>query len=99
MTDYQRLKDIIDDMNYMIYTRAVFSSSEFDSWYSKSEHILEEIFGFDSYEVNYFANTAYVIFMHAIDSPDDKYETACREGIIAIKEILVEYLNTLGIKI
>ena len=94
MTDYQRLHELINDINYMVHIRAVFSSLEFENWYAKSEKIIAEIFGDDSYEMNYYTNTSYVIFEHALNSTDEEYEETSKEGLIAIKGVLVEYLKT-----
>lgn len=93
MTDYLKLKDIIDELSCMTHTRAAFSSSEFDSWYSRSERILTEIFGADSYEVNYFTNTSYALYIHAANASDDKYEESCSGGLASIRDLLMEYMK------
>lgn len=92
MTDYQLMHEIINELNHLIYMRGAFSSSEFVSWYIKTENFLENKYGKDSYEVDYFRTTALTLYIHAVESDED-FDKLSKDGLIAIKAILAEYLK------
>lgn len=54
MTDYEKLKAIIDEIDTFISTQAISGDPDFQAWKTKTERFLIKIFGPDSFEYKSF---------------------------------------------
>lgn len=92
MTDYEKLKKIIDEGDYLA-KRGVFPTAPaFQSWYNLTERFLLKKYGKDSIELENFKNTR---FSPKFYSENWQLIEKCREGLLACKLTFQGYLEDL----
>lgn len=92
MTDYEKLKKIIDEADYLA-KRGVFPAAPaFQSWYNLTERFLLKKYGKDSIELENFRNTR---FAPKIYTDNRQLLAKCSEGLLACKLTFQGYLEDL----
>lgn len=89
-TDYQKLKEIIDEIDVLIGKSITKTSPEFQAWHTKAERFLSKKYGVDSIELNRFSDSKFSSQWYF-----DNYEpiVKCKEGLMATKLTFEEYLK------
>ena len=94
MTDYEKLKGIIDEIDLLISHKVISSEPEFQAWKTKAERFLIAKFGKDSYEHQLLAHTYFFVFSIRDVSRAENVQ-ACKEGLEKNKAIFLTYLDDL----
>ncbi|MCM1060476.1 MAG: nucleotide-binding protein [Eubacterium sp.] len=93
MTDYEKLKGIVEEIDVLINKKVSSSDSDFKAWKTKAERFLVNKFGQDSFEHNQFKHTSFSLMLVTSDTPDWKFEDACENGLQTTKAVFVTYLE------
>lgn len=93
MSDYERLKEIIDEIDTLLEHHVTKSAPAFCAWYNKAERFLYRTYGSDSLELSTFQSTN---FSAAILSERSYQVDACQRGLTTAKLTFQEYLHELG---
>ena len=92
MTDYEKLKKIIDEAAYLSKHGVFPTAPAFQSWYNLTERFLLKKYGKDSIELENFKNTR---FSPKFYSESWQLIEKCREGLLACKLTFQGYLEEL----
>lgn len=92
MSDYERLKEIIDEIDPLIQHRVTKHAPAFVAWYAKAERFLTKKYGEGSLELSTFQG---ISFSAAMLSETTYHVNACAKGLTATKLIFSEYLREL----
>lgn len=96
MTDYEKLKGIIDEIDKLIEKNIDSWDIEFQAWETKAERFLINKFNKDSYEHQIFSKTHFSPFSFGRDvSQSERIET-CKKGLEKTKAIFLTYLEDLS---
>ncbi len=96
MTDYQKLKSIIDEIDDLINHHVRSSVPAFEAWHTKTERFLIKKYGENSYEHKKFLDT---YFTPVVWIDTDEFEEAklsiqcCAEGLRSCKAVFETYLE------
>lgn len=93
MTDYERLKNIIDEIDLLIEKRVTSSDSTFVAWKTKAERFLIKKFGEKSYEYKQFKGIVFSLLMYTFNTDDSLFVSACKSGLEEAKAVLRTYLE------
>lgn len=93
MTDYQKLKNIIDEIDTLISKRVTASNPDFEAWRMKTERFLIKKYGANSLEREKFSNTSFSLHIFLGDTPKSSFIKACEEGLQTTKKIFLTYLQ------
>ena len=89
MTDYQKLKSIIDEIDVLISKKVTSDSSNFKAWKTKTERFLRHKYGDLSYEYENFSQIEFSLYIYDRDTP----VKVCKEGLETSKAIFLTYLQ------
>lgn len=93
MSDYERLKEIIDEIDTLLEHHVTKSAPAFCAWYNKAERFLYKTYGSDSLELSTFQHTSF----SAVMLSERSYQVeACKRGLTATKLTFQNYLAELG---
>lgn len=94
MTDYEKMKDIIDEIDKLIAANATSSTPAFEAWQTKTERFLTKKYGKDSLETTKFCNTLFTPLIW-YDDEEDRINNIqkCRDGLLTSKAIFEDYLH------
>lgn len=97
MTDYKKMKDIIDEIDTLIAANATSSTPAFKAWQTKTERFLTKKYGKDSLETTKFRNTLFTPLVWCGDEEDriNNIQT-CRDGLLTSKAIFENYLREIA---
>lgn len=95
MSDYQRLKNIIDEVDILISKRVTSSDPDFQAWKAKAERLLVKLYGPDSLEYKKFSGTHFSLMVMSSLTSDYEFVEACRHGLETTKAIFLTYLEEL----
>ena len=93
MTDYEKLKDIIDEIDILIEKHVSSSNADFQAWMTKAERFLIRKFGNDSLEHTKFKETHFSLTIFYLETPDSEFVEACRRGLETTKAVFLTYLE------
>lgn len=93
MTDYQKLKNIIDEIDTLISKRVTASNPDFEAWRMKTERFLIKKYGANSLEREKFSNTSFSLHIFLGDTPESSFIKACKEDLQTTKKIFLTYLQ------
>ncbi|MDF2986857.1 MAG: hypothetical protein K0R50_2367 [Eubacterium sp.] len=96
MNNYEKLKEVSDEINKLIELKVSSGKPEFIAWKNKAERLLIKIFGKDSYEHKEFQNTSFSLSMWVMGTPDSAFVNACKEGLLVSKAVFETYLSDLN---
>ena len=92
MTDYERLKKIIDEADRLARQGVFTNSPAFQSWYNLTERFLLNKYGKDSIELSNFRHTK---FAPQVYTDNRQLLAKCSEGLLACKLTFQGYLEEL----
>lgn len=92
MTDYEKLKKIIDEADHLAHHGVFPTAPAFQSWYNLTERFLLKKYGKDSIELENFRNTR---FAPKIYSDNRQLLAKCKEGLLSCKLTFEGYLEDL----
>lgn len=96
MTDYEKLKGIIDEIDKLISDNIRSSDSKFQAWKMKSERFLISKYGKDSLEYKSFKKTYFCpLVWCGTDEEQENMDAIrwCRDGLESCKAIFETYLE------
>lgn len=95
MTDYEKLKSIIDEIDMLISNGVTSDDPDFISWKNKAQRFLIKKYGKTSFEYESFANTKFSLNLWLPETPDIEFINACRSGLLCSKSVFQNYLDEL----
>lgn len=97
MSDYEKLKQIIEDIDNLIAQRVKSSTPSFEAWKTKTERFLIKKYGKDSLEHQKFLKTYFCPLVWSMDDDQDNRNSIekCRNGLTSCKAIFETYLEDL----
>ena len=99
MTDYEKLKNIVDEIDVLISRRVRSSVPAFETWYTKAERLLIKVYGQGSYEHEKFTSTHFSPMIWNLDDEEEVRRIAiqrCSEGLRSCKSIFNIYLEEMS---
>lgn len=96
MTDYERLKQIVDDIPNLISANIDSSDAVFQAWKTRAERFLIHKFGKDSYEHNRFSKTPFSLLVYTFSTPESDFIAACQNGLRTTQAIFQTYLDEMS---
>lgn len=93
MNDYEKLKQIMDEIPILISANVTSSDPKLQAWHTKAERFLISKFGEDSYERECFAKTVFNLRAYAMGTPNSAFVAACRRGLEKTQAIFQTYLD------
>lgn len=98
MSDYEKLKQIIDEIDSLIAQRVKSSDPSFEAWHTKTERFLIKKFGDESLEHQKFTDTYFTPLIWDLDDEEKDNRNSiecCRNGLTSCKAIFETYLEDL----
>lgn len=93
MTDYQKLKGIIDEIDVLIEKKVSSSNADFQAWKTKAERFLIKKFGQESHEYKKFNHTSFSLMVLTSNTQDSEFVKACRKGLQITQAVFATYLE------
>lgn len=95
MTDYEKLKNIIDEIDNLINHHVNSNTPAFIAWKNKAERFLISKYGKDSIEHKHFNDTEFSLQLWLPSTPDSEFIKVCKSGLVSTKLVFQNYLNEL----
>lgn len=92
MKDYEKLKEIIDEIDTLIAHHVTKLAPAFTAWHMKAERFLTKKYGVDSLELSNFQKTR---FSPVVYTENSELVAGCRRDLTATKLVFSEYLKEL----
>ena len=89
MTDYEKLKSIIDEIDELIALRSPSSTPKFNAWESKARRFIAKKYGEESME---FKDFNFIYFSSGSYDYDDQVED-CKDGLETAKALLLTFIE------
>lgn len=98
MTDYEKLKGIIDEVDNLVKHHVVASAPAFESWKTIAERFLIKRYGEQSFEYNKFRNIRFEPNCWVMDERENLRNEMkiCRKGLLSCKAIFETYLGEMA---
>lgn len=96
MNDYEKLKQIIDEIPELISANVSSSDAGFQAWKTKAERFLIRKYGKDSYEHLEFYNTSFSLHLFTTGTPDSAFVKACQDGLKTSQAVFQTYLDEMS---
>lgn len=100
MSDYEKLKKIIDETDKLIKKDITNSDPEFEAWEMKVKRFISNQYGANSLEMEKFNDTSFFMGVWSFDTPEEEIHrdsvNSCRDGLKTTKAILEAYLEDLS---
>lgn len=93
MSDYEKLKKIIDEIDILIANYVTASDVAFQTWKTKAERFLISKYGKNSYEYETFSKTHFSLTFYFADTPNSEFIIACKNGLETTKAVFLTYLE------
>ncbi len=93
MTDCEKLKIIIDEIDVLIGKNVSSSDPSFEAWHTKTERFLIKTFGKDSFEHKKFKTTPFSLVAFALGTSRSEFVKACRDDLKTTKAVFLTYLE------
>lgn len=93
MTDYERLKELCDEIDLLIEKKVTCSDPKFKAWKVKADRYLIKKFGETSYEYREFKRTPFSLLAFSSGTPESRFVAACRDDLQSTKQIFLTYLH------
>lgn len=93
MTDSEKLKALIDEIDTLIQRSVDSEDSSFKAWKTDAERFLIKKFGAESFEHKTFKNTPFFPSTYFMDSPRSVFIEACKNDLETTKAIFLTYLK------
>ena len=95
MTDIEKLREIVDEIDVLISNNVTSIDSEFDIWYKKTIRFLYNSYGDTSIEYKEFKKISFSIYSYVGRPPRSEYVKTCYKGLTTAKGLLTDYFNDL----
>lgn len=99
MTDYEKWKSILDEIDVLIAHHAIASAPAFEAWKTKVERFLIKKYGKGSLEYKKFLETHFSPLMWDLDDEEqnlrDEIKT-CHDGLLSCKSVFTVYLEEMA---
>ena len=92
MTDYEKMQDIINEIDSLVQHSVVPAAPAFQAWYNLTERFLLKLYGKESIEYENFKNTS---FSPRIYSDVRQVISKCKDGLLACKLTFQGYIEEL----
>lgn len=98
MTEYEKLKSIIDEIDDLISRQVISSAPAFKAWYTKAERFLVKKYGEKSLEHKKFYRTYFIPVMWSENGEENIRESikCCCDGLRSCKAIFETYLEDIA---
>ena len=96
MTDYDKLKQITDEIPALISANITSSDARFQAWKTKAERFLIKKYGNNSYEHTRFTKTYFSLGIFTTGTPDSEFVAACQSGLRKTEAIFQTYLEEMA---
>ena len=96
MTDYEKLKQITDEIPTLISANITSSDARFQAWKTKAERFLIKEYGKNSYEYTRFTKTYFTLSVCTTSTPDSAFVEACQRGLRQTEAIFQTYLDEMA---
>ena len=99
MTDYEKLKGIIDEIDNLIYHHVRSSVPAFEAWYTKAERFLIKKYGKDSLEHKKLTGTYFAPLVWCGEDEEQDIRDSikwCADGLRSCKAIFETYLEDMA---
>ena len=99
MTDYEKLKGIIDEIDNMLSHHVMPTAPAFDAWHTKTERFLQNKYGIDSIEHKKFSDTRFsppVIVLQNASNRKGMLVDWCAKGLHSCKAVFGVYLEEMA---
>lgn len=93
MTDYERLKNIIDEIDNLIQNKISYSDSRFDLWKSRTERFLLKKYRRTSFEYKEFINSSFLDRLYFHYDPNDDLDRLYYDFLNITKGLFTDYLE------
>ena len=93
MTDYEKLKSIIEEIDVLIAKKVSSSDADFEAWQTKAERFLVKKYGQDSLEHTKFKNTPFSLMLFFGSTPHSEFVKACKNDLETTKAVFLTYLE------
>lgn len=92
MTDYEKFKQLYEEIDVLIEKKVTSSDEEFITWHKKVERFLQRKYG-DSTELKDFRNTHFSLMIFTLNETHSDYVKVCRSGLESTKAVFKVYLE------
>ena len=92
MTDYEKFKQIYDEIDELLRNEVTSEDSEFITWKTKAERFIRRKYG-DGPEYKSFSNTAFTVVVFTFHDTVSDYIEACASGLKETKAKFKVYLD------
>ena len=99
MTDYEKLKGIVDEIDDLISHCVRSSAPVFEAWHTKAERFLIKKYGKDSLEHKKFTNVHFAPIVWSMHDEDENIRNSiqwCADGLRSCKAIFETYLEDMA---
>lgn len=93
MTDYEKLKQIIDEIPALISANVSSSDAGFQAWKARAERFLIHKYGENSFEHTRFTKTKFSLGIYISGTPHSDFVKACQSGLKTTQAIFQTYLD------
>lgn len=93
MTNIDKLKEIIADIDELERLQVSSSSPEFSAWKMKTLRFLRDVYSEDSLEYKDFNKRPFSLIMFSSSTPHSDFVEACQRQLKRVKSIFKEYLK------
>jgi len=99
MTDYEKLKEIIDEIDNLLGHHVLPTAPAFDGWHTKAERFLRNKYGSDSIEHKKFSDTHFsppLVVLQNSSNRMGKIAQWCADGLRSCKAVFSVYLEEMA---
>lgn len=96
MSDYDKLKIIMDEIPILIEANITASDPYFQAWKLKAKRFLLNKYGEDSLEYTSFIETDFSLCVFTGDTPNSEFIGACQNGLETTRVIFKTYLDEMA---
>lgn len=93
MTNIEKLKNIIEDIDELERLKVSSSSPKFIAWQTKTLRFLRDEYGEDSLEYKDFYEKDFTLTFYPLDTPESEFIKACQTDLKTVKLIFRDYLK------
>ena len=93
MSNRERLKELIDEIDSLLSARVSSSDPQFKAWKVKTERFLIRTYGENSFEHKDFKRYLFTLPLVTLGTPEQEYIRACAGDLKRVKAVLLTYLD------
>lgn len=93
MREYDKFKEICNEIDVLMEQKVTKSSPQFRAWHSKAERFLIKQYGEESYEVKKFKTFYFSLKCVFSGTPESSFIKACQDDLCTVKAIFEQYLE------